>query len=137
MANPLVYRGYKFTGIINLKQDDGTSPDNILPYQIPSGAVVEIHLPQDTTNPTPTPVILSSATPLPSPLVGNEVTIVSMSLGQVSFTCIPTKSAILGVGKNLSVDVKVIKDPSTVPAPVDTELFEKQKTIDVKDADNA
>lgn len=137
MANPLVYRGYKFSGIINLKQDDGTSPDNVLPYVIPGGAVVKIHFPDDKTLTIPVPVTIDSATALPAPLVGNEVTIVNASLGQVSFVCPASKSALIAVGKNGSVDVEVIKDPSTLPTPVDVDFFEKQKTIDVKDSDNA
>ena len=136
MANAEIYRGYIVQGIINLKQDDGTTPENILPYAIPVGAVVEIVFPQDTTLVTPLAVVLSSAVALPSPLSGNEVVIVNATQGQVSFTCPRTKSALMGVGKNLSVDVRVVKDPATIPTPVNVDFFEKAKIIDVKDPAN-
>lgn len=136
MANAQVYRGYIFSGVINLKKSDGSLPENLLPYVIPVGADVQVHLPQDTTLGVPLPVVLSTANALPSPLTGNEVTIVSASLGQISFTCPIAKSALMGVGKNLTVDVVVIKDPTTLPNPVNLDPFEKQKIIDVKDLDN-
>lgn len=135
MANPEIFRGFLFSGIINLKQDDGTSPDNVLPYVIPGGADIEIVLPQDSDLVTPVAVILSSATALPSPLTGNEVVIVNATLGQISFTCPMTKSALMGLGKNLAVDVRVVKDPPFSTA-VNVDFFQKVKVIDVSDPAN-
>lgn len=135
MANPEVFRGFLFTGVINLKQDDGTSPDNVLPYVIPGGAAVEIILPQDSELVTPVAVVLSSATALPAPLVGNEVVVVNATLGQISFTCPMTKSALMGVGKNLAIDVRVVKDPPYATA-VNVDFFQKVKVIDVADPAN-
>lgn len=136
MANAQVFRGYLFTGIINLKQDDGTSPENLLPYVIPAGSRIDIIFPQDTTLPTPVAVVIDSATALPSPLVGNEVVIASYTLGQCTFTCPMSKSALLGVGKGLAVDVRVVKDPLTTPSPVNVDFFQKVKIIDVADPAN-
>ncbi|MBL0233229.1 MAG: hypothetical protein IPQ08_06150 [Chitinophagaceae bacterium] len=136
MANPIVYRGYVFQGIINLKMDDGTSPQNVLPYVIPGGSVVKVLLPKDLTLLVPVQVVLSSDVALPSPLTGNEVTIVNAATGQISFTGIGAKSSLMGVGTNLEVDVLVIKDPSTLPNPVNVDAFRKQKTIDVADLGN-
>jgi hypothetical protein len=128
-----VYRGYTFSGIINLKQDDGTAPENLLPYVIPVGSTVQVILPGESG-----PVILDSTVALPNPpFSANEVTIVNASLGQIAFTCTPDKSTLLAVGTKQAVDVVVIKDPATTPTPEDVDVFEKLKTIDIADIANS
>ena len=99
MANPVAYRGYQFTGAITLRFDDGTSPQNLFPYIIPGGAVIEIVFPPE--NPA-NPVVVSSATALPNPPYSvNEVLVVNAALGQITFTCIGSKSGIMALGKKI------------------------------------
>lgn len=124
MANALIYRGQTFQGRINLKQNDGIDPNNIFPYIILGGSVVEVHFPADPNAPNSgAPVILSTAN------VG-EINVDQPTLGSFLFTGSPTKSLNLEVGSRLSVDVKI-----TEPGG-DVRIFEKQKVLTIKDTDN-
>ena len=123
MANPLIIRGQTFKGAVSLKQDDGCNPQNVFPYVLAATDVIEVHFPQDKDLAIPVPVILSTTN------VG-EITIVSLPLGQFTYVGAPAKSLLLGIGKNLSIDIKVTHLDTTV------DIFEEVKTIDVKDADN-
>lgn len=133
MTPALIYKGYVFSGSISLKMSDGTSPENIFPYPIQVGAEVRVVLPPADTL---VPVVLSTLTPLPSPFVGNEVTITDMTEGQITFTCPASKSLLMALGNNLSLDVIVINDPTTVPAPVEVYAFQKQKVLNIVELDN-
>lgn len=122
MANPTYIRGATFRGSANLKTDDGIDQNNIGPYTVPTGATVEIHFPKDLTQPTPVPVILST-------LNVGEITVANSGT-TVQWKGPPIKSLLLGLGRNLTVGIKVIS------AAGDVDYFEKQKVIDAKDPDN-
>lgn len=117
MSNPIIYKGQTFEGTISLKQDDGVDPDNIFPYPIQVGSVVEVLFPGTS---------LSTAN-------SGEVTpdVDADTNGIFTFKGSPTKSALLTVGTNKSVDVRVTEPDG------DVRSFEKQKIIDIKALDNA
>ena len=125
IQNPIIIQGQSFSGIINLKTDDGCTPSNILPYIINPLWTIEVHFPGDPAAPTPAPVVLSTAN-------AGEITIINAAEGQISYLGGATKSLLMNTGKNLTIMVKVIKDAPTNNL---VDIFEMQKVIDIKAPD--
>lgn len=116
-----IKRGQTFRGTINLRSKPDQNSISEFPYAIPSGALIEVKFPGETST-----VILSTAT------VG-EITIIDSNQSKISFDMPPAKSNLLLVGKNAAVNC-IITDSSVSPATVD--IFEAIKILNIEDPAN-
>lgn len=92
-----IYRGDTFEATLQLRLvDSETKISN--PFPIPVGATVELIFPPADAN---IPVILSTAN-------SGEITIVDADASTVSYKGDPSKSLLMAVNKNQSIDCRVI-----------------------------
>jgi hypothetical protein len=92
------YLGQTLKGIINLRTIDPTT-GAVNPYVIQSGAVIQLKFPGAGAGPglQGTSVVLSTAN-------SGEITIVSSTASQITFSMSPTKSNLLFVTTSAAVD---------------------------------
>ena len=114
----LAIRGDTVAGTVNLREIDACDDDKENSYAIPSGAVIEIRFPGQTS----TVSITTTA---------SEVTVVSASKGQLSFSMTPTKSALLKIGVRQTITLHV-----TYTSGADRKTFQKKNLLTVEDRAN-
>jgi len=97
------YIGDLLQGTMSLRMADPLNPAKQDAYMLPAGASISIYLPGATAS-----VVLSSLTPLPIEFgIGNEITVVSATATDITFTMIPSKGQGIKVGTAQPVNAVV------------------------------
>ena len=113
MANLItVFQGDILTGTVSLRTIDQSNPDNQNPFPIPVGATITMFFPGTTSS-----VQITSG--------AGEVNVTNATLGDLSYTVSPAKTAQLKLGKQQAIDV-VVTDASGNPT-----TFEIPSTLTV------